>query len=83
MEDILTDLAEPPVRTAGIGIRFAAALLDNLVLSSIAIGMMLLWGNRNEEGGYELTGFPALILFGITFALITLMEGLKGKTIGQ
>ncbi|HEY6900153.1 MAG TPA: RDD family protein [Puia sp.] len=85
-QDILNDFANPPLKTAGIGVRFGAAMIDFAIMWGVSFVIGMLWGQKTESAdsfGYSLTGFPAFVCFCIWFAIIPVMEGLRSQTIGQ
>ncbi len=84
-EDILTDIYEEP-RTASIGSRIGAVLLDSLILSGIDYVISLIWGQDLRTAGsygFSLSGFPALLSMGIWVLLIPVLEGKTGQTLGK
>lgn len=83
--DLLTDPDIEP-KLAPIKYRISAALIDFLVIWLISFLMGYLFGEYytdDDSAGRHLTGFPAFILFIIDFGLISIQEGLTGKTIGK
>ena len=84
-EDILSDIYEEP-RTAGIGSRIGAVLVDSIILSGIDYVISLIWGQDLRtvgSYGFSLSGFPALLSIGIWVLLIPVLEGKTGQTLGK
>jgi uncharacterized RDD family membrane protein YckC len=83
--DILADpVVEPKI--APIKYRISAAIIDFLIIWLIGFLTGYLFGDYyayDDSIGYHLTGFPAFFLFAIEFGLISIQEGLTGKTIGK
>ena len=83
--DFLTDpIVEPKI--APVKYRVSAAIIDFLIIWLVSFLMGYLFGDyyaSDDSIGYHLTGFPAFILFVIEFTLISIQEGLTGKTIGK
>jgi len=83
--DLLTDPVIEP-KLAPIKYRISAALIDFLILWLISFLMGYLFGEYyadDESVGFHMTGIPAFVLFLIEFGLISIQEGLTGKTIGK
>jgi uncharacterized RDD family membrane protein YckC len=83
--DLLADLTVKP-RLAPIKYRISAAIIDFLILWLISFLMGYLFGEyyiSDDSMGYHLSGFPAFLMFTIDFVLISIQEGLTGKTIGK
>jgi uncharacterized RDD family membrane protein YckC len=83
--DLLAKLIVEP-QLAPIKYRISAAIIDFLILWLISFPMGYLFGDYyvyEDSVGYHLSGFPAFILFIIEFGLISIQEGLTGKTIGK
>jgi len=81
-------LAEPfpEPKIAPIKYRISAAIIDFLIMWLISFLMGYLFGDiyaYDDSVGYHLSGFPAFILFAIEFGLISIQEGLTGKTLGK
>lgn len=64
--------------------RIAAFLADVIIYLLIFLLFLFLWGVPNyEKNGYEVTGFPAFILFLIGIILWPVSESVFGQTIGK
>jgi uncharacterized RDD family membrane protein YckC len=68
---------------AGTGKRFLAGCIDySLVFGSMCAYISAV-GNLNAQGGYEVTGLPALVPELLWFILIIGIEQLSGATLGN
>ncbi|MFC6096030.1 RDD family protein [Flavobacterium qiangtangense] len=64
--------------------RIVAFIADFLIYLLIFLLFLFLWGNPNyKSNGYEVTGFPAFILFLIGIMLWPISESIFGQTIGK
>lgn len=83
--DLLADLVIEPMLSP-IKYRIVAALIDFAIVCLIAFVMCYLFGEHQIDDGtlsFKISGFPAFILFCMLFSLISIQEGLTGKTIGK
>jgi uncharacterized RDD family membrane protein YckC len=83
--DLLAELTLEP-KLAPIKYRISAAIIDFLILWLISFLMGYLFGDYyvyDDSLGYHISGFPAFFLFVIDFGLISIQEGVTGKTIGK
>ena len=78
------------MRYAGVGIRFAAVILDGVVLALLGVVVALLGGGgyatRTEEGasaGVELAGRPFLVWLLVAFAYYVATEARLGGSPGK
>ena len=83
--DLLSDIIDQP-KLAPIKYRISACLIDVLIFWLITFIMGYFFGSYyayDETVGYHLSGFPAFFLFLIGFGLISIQEGLTGRTLGK
>jgi len=83
--DLLTHLHADP-KLAPLKYRVSAALIDFLVLWLLSFGMGYFFGDyyvTDDSIGYNITGWPGLLLFLLEVGLIPVQEGLTGRTIGK
>jgi len=84
-EDILTDIFIEP-KTATIGSRIGAVIVDSLILWGVDFMIAMLFGEARVSTfsyGYSLTGFPAILSMIVWFLLIPVLEGSTGQTLGK
>src|SRR5256885_6054375 len=67
---------------AGVGLRAVAVIIDFVAMFAIMFVIALATGNTNE-GGFELSGTPALLGFLIWFVYYIGMEATSGATLGK
>jgi uncharacterized RDD family membrane protein YckC len=83
--DILSDvLVEPNLALRRL--RVCAGIIDFILVAIVGYLIAILVDQTNPAGGawgFHLEGWPALLWFGASFALVAVQEGLTGKTIGQ
>ncbi|MEO1030069.1 MAG: RDD family protein [Bacteroidota bacterium] len=64
--------------------RILAFLMDFIIFVTIGWVIAYLTGGLSEDGfGYELSGVPALLMFGVGFLLWPISEAMSGQTIGK
>lgn len=64
--------------------RIVAFLADFIIYLLIFLLFLFLWGEPNyERNGYQVTGFPAFILFLIGIILWPISESMFGQTMGK
>lgn len=83
--DLLSDVLDEP-KLALRRTRIGAALIDFSIIALVGYIIGIFFGQAyTAEGtvGYHLEGWPALLWFGASFALVPLQEGLTGKTLGK
>ncbi|WP_431211549.1 RDD family protein [Puia sp. P3] len=84
-EDILTDVLLEP-KTASIGSRIGAAIVDTLILWGIDFVIGLAAGQAHYSYfsyGFSLTGLPAVLSMVVWLLLIPVLEGSTGQTLGK
>ena len=67
---------------ANLGIRILAGIVDTIILVLIFYVIAVLTG-QTTEGGFELTGGPALLAFAVYFLYFIVLEAARGATIGK
>jgi uncharacterized RDD family membrane protein YckC len=75
-EDILSDVFIEP-KTASVGSRIGAVIVDSLILWGLDFVIALLFGEANvstSNYGFSLTGFPAILSMIVWFLLIPILE---------
>ena len=83
--DLLNEFAKEP-EYAKKRTRIFAALIDFTVLMAIAWSIAAAFNQVYFDGntiGFNLTGFPALLVLGIYFLITPVNEGITGQTIGK
>ncbi len=76
----------PEHHTDVLGRRIAAALIDLLVIGALFVLLGVVFGKSETSGSsasINLTGFSALVFFGLTFAYYWLCDGIGGRTLGK
>lgn len=68
--------------TVGVGWRFAATIIDGIVLFIIGYLMAIITG-QTSEGGFNLQGASAFLWFLIGIAYYIVMEAMLGATVGK
>ena len=68
--------------TAGVGWRFAATLVDGIILFIIGYLMAVITGETTQDG-FNLQGASAMVWFLIGIAYYIVMEALLGATVGK
>tara|TARA_R110002020_G_scaffold47905_5_gene136865 strand:- start:4062 stop:4505 length:444 start_codon:yes stop_codon:yes gene_type:complete len=68
---------------SNIGIRFAAGLVDYIIICAVTFFMIYTLGEPNDEGGYSLNGFPALIPMIFWLIMTVGLEIGLGSTLGN
>jgi uncharacterized RDD family membrane protein YckC len=63
--------------------RLAALTVDFLIVVILTIIAFKLWGVQTENGSYQITGLPALLLFSVIFFYFFIPETIAGKTLGK
>lgn len=87
-QTLLSDTASKPVNTVpqealvGVGWRFAATIVDGIILFIIAYVMAILTGQTNQSG-FNLQGTSALIWFLIGIGYYIIMEAMLAATVGK
>jgi len=66
-----------------IGKRFVAGLIDYVLLYSLIFAYLYSFGEKNNEGGYSVTGIAAIVPFVLWFAIIVLTEVFYSATLGN
>jgi uncharacterized RDD family membrane protein YckC len=83
--DLLSDIIETP-KISPIKFRIGAAAIDFFSIYAFAWGLAWLWGDirtTTNSAQFNLSAVPSLIWFFGSFGLISLQEGLTGKTLGK
>jgi len=76
----------PQHHTDVLGRRIAAALIDLVVIGALFVLLGVVFGKSETSGSsasINLTGFSALVFFGLTFAYYWLCDGIGGRTLGK
>jgi len=60
-----------------------ATTLDYVVIGAFCAFYIQIMGQPNDEGGYTVTGLPALGVFGFWFCYLVLTEAFWGATMGH
>jgi len=68
--------------TVGVGWRFAATIIDGIVLFILGYLMAIVTG-QTTEGGFNLQGASAFLWFLIGIAYYIVMEAMLGATVGK
>ncbi len=69
--------------TPKIGKRIGATLIDYGIIITFFIVYVYTFGEPNDEGGYEVTGLPALVPIGFWFVYLIVLEYNWGSTLGH
>lgn len=72
----------PREATAGVGRRFAATIIDGIVLFMVGYLMAVITG-QTSQGGFNLQGASAFVWFLIGIAYYIVMEAMFGATVGK
>lgn len=72
----------PPEALVGVGWRFAATIVDTIILFIAAYLMAVITG-QTTGSGFNLQGAPALIWFLIVIGYYIVMEAMLGATVGK
>jgi uncharacterized RDD family membrane protein YckC/RNA polymerase subunit RPABC4/transcription elongation factor Spt4 len=72
----------PKEATVGVGWRFAATIIDGILLFIIGYLMAIITG-QTSEGGFNLQGASAFLWFLIGIAYYIVMEAMLGATVGK
>ena len=71
------------IEKTNLGKRFLAGFIDYSIISIFFFAFVYSFGSPNDEGGYSVTGFLALIPFIFWFSFTVLLETFFGATIGN
>jgi uncharacterized RDD family membrane protein YckC len=72
-----------PKKKNNIGLRCIAGLIDYIIIWTFCFVFIYSFGSPNDEGGYSVTGLPALIPMGFWFSFTVLPELFFGTTVGN
>ncbi|MFT5251887.1 MAG: putative RDD family membrane protein YckC [Flavobacteriales bacterium] len=72
-----------PKKKNNIGLRCIAGLIDYIIIWTFCFVFIYSFGSPNDEGGYSVTGLPALIPMGFWFSFTVLPELCFGTTVGN
>jgi len=68
---------------SNLGNRFFASLIDYIVIGCFFLIYAYKFGEANEEGGYTVYGFKALIPLGFWFLYLIVIESVFNATVGH
>jgi uncharacterized RDD family membrane protein YckC len=70
------------MEAVGVGRRAVAVIIDSILL--FIVGYIIALGTgATTESGFNLTGGPAFLWFGVVLAYYIVMEALSGATLGK
>jgi uncharacterized RDD family membrane protein YckC len=72
-----------PKKKNNLGLRCIAGLIDYIIIWTFCFVFIYSFGSPNDEGGYSVTGLPALIPMGFWFSFTVLPELFFGTTVGN
>jgi uncharacterized RDD family membrane protein YckC len=70
------------MEAVGVGRRAVAVIIDSILLFIVGYVIALMTGGTSEAG-FNLTGAPAFLWFGIALAYYIVMEATSGATLGK
>lgn len=70
-------------RLASLSKRLIALLIDCIIFYLLLLFFSFILGEFNSLRSFKVSGFPAIVLFGIGIYLTVFSEALEGQTIGK
>jgi len=74
---------ENKYEVAKVGFRILAFLIDFTFFFMLVYVMGIFFGEPSDSGGVHLSGFPAFVMFLVSFILWPVSEAIFGQTIGK
>jgi len=66
-----------------LGLRIAATLIDYGIYFTVIVIYIMMFGDKNDEGGYTLNGAPALLIVIFWFLYFVVLEAISQATPGH